>query len=158
MVVPRQGTANRCRRPTLPPTANGGGWRARTRLIAESHGTRVSASCDRASRGSSSWPTAATTAREATVISVPRAWSRPPGVAQGVEVEPRQMAQAAVDRLEAVPGAAAAEVAGLDEGDGKAPRGRFPRGGGADDASAQDQDVEVTALERPDVPLHAGSA
>src|SRR6185295_8155312 len=64
------------------------------------------------------------------------------------------MTQAAVNRLQAVPGGSGAEVARLDQRDGQPSLGRVPGGGGAVDAPAHDEQVVLAGRERRQVPLH----
>jgi hypothetical protein len=69
---------------------------------------------------------------------------RPPlarRLAQSRDVEPLQVAQAAVDRLQAVPGGAGAEIVGFQEADAEAARGRLPGRGRPVDPSSHDDDV-----------------
>ena len=66
-------------------------------------------------------------------------------LAQPRHVEPLEVAQAAVDRLQAVPRRAAAEVVRFQEGHAQPARGRFPGRGRAVDPAAHDHDVVHTA-------------
>ena len=59
------------------------------------------------------------------------------------EVEHLQVAQAAVDQLAGPARRARGEVAGLDEPDAEAARGRVERRTASDHATADDQDVEL---------------
>jgi hypothetical protein len=62
-----------------------------------------------------------------------------------------EIADAAVDGLEAVEGCARAEVVPLDESDGEAAKRSVPRDGGAVDSASDDREVELARGERPDV-------
>ena len=75
---------------------------------------------------------------------------------QAGEIGALQMAQAAVDRLQAVPGSAGAEVARFDQRHGQSPLGRVPGRRGSVDAPADHEQVVLPAREPSEVPLHLG--
>ena len=64
------------------------------------------------------------------------------------EVEHLQVAQPAVDQLAAARAGAGGEVALLDQAGGQAARGGVEGGAGADDAAADDEDVELAVAAR----------
>ena len=76
---------------------------------------------------------------------------------QAGDVEPLEVAQAAVDRLQAVPGGAAAEVVRLQQGHAESARGRFPGRGRAVDAAPDDHDVMRTAAQGVEVAAEHGA-
>ncbi len=81
----------------------------------------------------------------------------PDRFAHASHVEGLEISQAAVDRLEAVPGGPGAEVLGLDERRGETALGGIPGRRRAVDPSAHDQHVELPRRERAQVPLHRHS-
>ena len=76
------------------------------------------------------------------------------GLAQAAKVELLQVAHAAVDRLEAVPGRAGAEVLALDEGHRQASLRGVPGHRGPVDAAADHRDVPLARGEGGEVALH----
>ena len=79
-------------------------------------------------------------------------------LAQPKDVEPLQVAQPAVDRLQAVPGSAGAEVLALHQRDREPALRGVPRHGGAVDAAPDDDDVPFPRCERREIALHARPA
>jgi hypothetical protein len=78
-------------------------------------------------------------------------------LAQGGKVQPLQVAQPAVDRLQAVPGGAPPEIGRLHEAHREPPRGRLPGRGRAVDAAADDHEVVPAGGEEGEVAAeHAG--
>ena len=75
-------------------------------------------------------------------------------LAQLVEAQALQAADAAVQRLGVVERGAAADVAAIDQGDAQAAQGRIPGDGRAVDARADDHQIERLA-QPVQVPLHA---
>jgi hypothetical protein len=70
-------------------------------------------------------------------------------LADQTEFELFEIAQPAVEHLAAAARGAGREVAGLHQGDLEAAGGGVQRGPGADDAAADDHDVELLAAQPP---------
>ena len=74
--------------------------------------------------------------------------------AQAANIGVLQVADAAVNHLEAFGRGAAREIPLFDQGDAQAAQGRVPGGRGAERPAADDQQVEFLRGERLEVALH----